>query len=179
MKKYLTIALIFLAVSTVLGLQLDLNNNKEDNKIFTVYLVRHAEKDLSSNTGGNPPLTECGEQRAEMLNRFFSHVHLDAVYSTNYTRTENTALPTARSKELEIQEYSAQDLEAFSNLLIERQQNALVVGHSNTTGILAGLLAGEKGEDIDLDTYNRIYQVVLEEKQGRIHLFHTAFDCKD
>ena len=178
MKKYLTIILLVLGVSTLLGLQVDLNT-QEDSKTFTIYLVRHAEKDLTANNGGDPPLTECGEERSEHINTFLSHVPLDAVYSTDYIRTKKTALPTARSKELEVQEYSAQDLVAFSKLLVERKQDALVVGHSNTTGVLAGLLVGKEMEDIDLDTYNRIYQVVIHEKSSRLHLFHSAFICSD
>jgi broad specificity phosphatase PhoE len=177
-KKFLTIFLIILGISTVLGFQLDLNN-QENSKIFTIYLVRHSEKDLTSNNGANPPLTQCGEQRSEHLNSFLDDVHIDAVYSTDYTRTKNTALPTARSKGLETQEYTTQDLEAFSKLLIDRKQDALVVGHSNTTGVLAGLLVGEELGGIDLDTYNRVYQVVVHEKSSRLHLLHTSFDCNN
>ncbi|MFT4526822.1 MAG: broad specificity phosphatase PhoE [Bacteroidia bacterium] len=177
-KKYFTIFLILLGITTVLGFQLDPNTQK-DCEIFTIYLVRHSEKDLDSNNGGNPPLTPCGAQRSEHLNSFLNDVHLDAVYSTDYTRTKNTALPTARSKGLEVQEYAAHDLEAILELLINRKQNALVVGHSNTTGVLSGLLVGEELGGIDLDTYNRIYQVVIHKKSSRLHLFHSAFNCTD
>ena len=171
MKKLLIIFSITLGLQSAVCAQ--------SNKIFTIYLVRHAEKDLTSNNGGDPPLTECGEQRSAHLNTFLSDVHIDAVYSTDYIRTKNTALPTALSKGLEIKEYSAEDLTAFSKLLIDCKQDALVVGHSNTTGELAGLLVGEEVAGIDLDTYNRIYQVVIHKKTGRLHLFHTSFDCKD
>ncbi len=178
MRPLITILTLFLGISTVLGFPFDLNTD-ECCEIFTIYLVRHSEKDLTSNNGADPPLTQCGEQRSEHLNSFLSDVHLDAIYSTDYTRTKNTALPTAKSKELEIQEYAAQDLEAFSELLIERKQDALVVGHSNTTGVLAGLLVGEEIGAFDLDIYNRVYQVVIHKKSGRLHLLHTAFACND
>jgi broad specificity phosphatase PhoE len=176
-KKCLTIVLIVLGISIILGFQSDVcaQNN---NEIFTIYLVRHSEKDLASNNGADPPLTQCGKQRSEYLNSFLSDVHLDAVYSTDYTRTKNTALPTASSKGLETQEYITQDLEAFSKLLIDRKQDALVVGHSNTTGVLAGLLVCEEIGEFDLDIYNRVYQIVIHKKSGRLHLLHTAFDCK-
>lgn len=178
MKRPFTIFLIFVGISTVLGLQRDLKIQEKD-KLFTVYLVRHAEKDLSSNNDGDPPLTPCGELRSEKLNLLLTDVDLEAVYSTNYIRTKSTAQPTAKTKGLEIQKYSTQDLEAFAKLLIDRKQDALVVGHSNTTGVLAGLLIGEELADIDLDMYNRIYQVVIHEKGGRLHLFHTSFDCNN
>jgi len=171
-KKYLTIILIILGVQAEIRAQ----GGKE---IFTIYLVRHAEKDLSANNSSDPPLTECGEQRAESLKRLLSDVHLDRVYSTNYNRTKNTALPTAISKGLKVVEYNPQNLKYFSKLLIDSSQDALVVGHSNTTGVLAGLLVGEDIGDFDLAIYNRVYQVVLYKNNGRLHLLHTSFSCND
>jgi broad specificity phosphatase PhoE len=178
MNKAFYILLLFLGITLLAGfLSVGYAQNSDD--LFTIYLVRHSEKDLSSNNGGDPPLTQCGAERSEHLSVFLSHVHLDAVYTTDYTRTKNTGLPTASSKGLESQEYSVQDLEGFAKLLIERKQDVLVVGHSNTTGVLAGILVGEELADIDLDIYNRVYQVVIHDKVGRLHLFHTSFDCKD
>jgi len=171
-KKYLTIILIMLGFQSNVGAQ-------ENNEIFTIYLVRHSEKDTSSNNYSDPPLTQCGEQRSESLSSFLIDVHLDVIYSTDYNRTKNTALPTAQSKGLEIKEYNAEILNDFSKLLLESKQDALVVGHSNTTGVLAGLLVGEGIGEFDLDIYNRVYQVVIYENRGRLHLLHTAFDCND
>lgn len=174
MKKLFLTLTVILSVSALLGLQQKLNT-PEQNELFTIYLVRHAEKD----SGSNPPLTQCGEKRAQHLNTFLDEVQLSAVYSTDYKRTMSTALPTAQSKGLEIQQYDASDLKAFSKFLTAQKQDALVVGHSNTTGELAGLLIGEEVEDIDLDTYNRIYQVVIRKNDRRLHLFHTSFTCDD
>ncbi len=177
-KRRLLLFLMILGISTVFGFKM-VPDTEKCNDIFTIYLVRHAEKDLSGSHAGNPPLTACGEERSEYLKRFLSEVHLDAVYSTDYTRTLNTALPTAKSKGLEIRQYDAADLEGFSKLLMERKEDALVVGHSNTTGVLAGLLAGEEIGEFDESVYNRVYQVVIHKKSSRLHLFHTAFDCGD
>ena len=171
-KKYLTIILIILGIQSNVGAQ-------ENNEIFTVYLVRHSEKDISSNNYSDPPLTQCGEQRSKSLSSFLRDVHLDAIYSTDYNRTKNTALPTAQSKGLKIKEYNPEKLKDFSRLLLENKQDALVVGHSNTTGVLAGLLVGEELGEFDLDIYNRVYQVAIYENRGRLHLLHTAFDCND
>jgi hypothetical protein len=63
--------------------------------------------------------------------------------------------------------------------LLESKQDALVVGHSNTTGVLAGLLVGEEIGEFDLAIYNRVYQVVIYQNSSRLHLLHTAFDCND
>ena len=64
-------------------------------------------------------------------------------------------------------------------LLIDAKQDALVVGHSHTTGVLAGLLVGKEIGAFDLDIYDRVYQVVIYQNRGRLHLLHTAFVCNE
>ncbi|MDA7728021.1 histidine phosphatase family protein [Flavobacteriaceae bacterium] len=162
----------------ILGFQSCVDAQK-DSELFTIYLVRHSEKDLTSNNHSNPPLSQCGEQRSENLSNFLRDVNLDAIYSSDYIRTQNTALPTALSKGLEISEYNPQELEDFSKLLIANKQDVLVVGHSNTTGVLAGLLVGEEIGAFDLDVYDRVYQALMYKNSGRLQLLHTAFDCSD
>ena len=169
-KKNLIIILI------ILGFQFNVVA-QSNNETFTIYLVRHSEKDLTSNNYSDPPLTDCGEQRSKNLSDFLTDIDLGAVYSTDYNRTKNTALPTAVSKGLDVKKYNAQELEVFSKLIMDRRQDALVVGHSNTTGVLAGLLVGEDIGEFGLDIYDRIYQVVVYKNAGRLHLLHSFFDC--
>ncbi|MDE0978406.1 MAG: phosphoglycerate mutase family protein [Flavobacteriales bacterium] len=149
---------------------------QESPELFTIYLVRHAEKQTDSN---DPPLTSCGIQRSESLNDFLEAVPLDVVYSTDYKRTQSTAAPTARAQGLSIQGYSTQALDEMAEQLLRNEQDALVVGHSNTTGVLAGLLVGEEIGAFDESIYNRIYQVVISKDDKRLHVFHTAFDCAE
>jgi broad specificity phosphatase PhoE len=168
---------LFIILILVFGFQSCQIAQKSD--LFTIYLVRHSEKDLASKNEADPPLTKCGKQRSESLSTFLNDVKLNAIYSTDYNRTLNTALPTANSKELKIIKYSPRDLVGLSKLLLDAKKDALVVGHSNTTGVLAGLLVGEEIGEIDLDIYDRIYQVVISEKNGRLHLLHSLFECKE
>lgn len=156
----------------------DVNAQNHDD-IFTIYLVRHSEKDLESNNSSNPPLSECGQIRSENLRRFFKDVPLEVIYSTNYIRTTTTAMPTATAKELGIENYNAEHLKEFSELLLDRKQNALVVGHSNTTGVLAGFLINENLDPYDSGIYDRIYQVVIYNDKARLHLLHMPLDCID
>ncbi len=151
----------------------------QSDDLFTIYLVRHSEKDYSSPNQSDLPLSPCGEQRSKALSTFLSDFDLEAIYSTQYTRTLTTAQPTATSKDLKIQMYKPSDLASFAQTLLSRKQNALVVGHSNTTGYLAGLLIGEDGEEISLDIYDRIYQVVVTENSSRLHLLHSSFECHE
>lgn len=63
----------------------------QTDDVFTIYLIRHSEKDYSSENALDLPLSVCGEQRSQDLSIFLNDIHLDAVYSTDYTRTRNTA----------------------------------------------------------------------------------------
>ncbi len=156
----------------------DTHAQGEDN-FFTIYLVRHSEKNMDSGHNSDPSLTPCGVQRSEYLGEFLKEINLDAIYSTDYIRTLSTARPTATSKGLEIEKYNANELKEFSEMLLGRKQNALVVGHSNTTGVLAGLLVGENKDAFDASIYDRIYQVIMYKNKGKIHLMHMAIDCQD
>jgi predicted methyltransferase MtxX (methanogen marker protein 4) len=86
-------------------------------------------------------------------------------------------MPTADKKDIEITLYNEEDVKSFSNLLLDNKQDALVVGHSNTTGVLAGLLVNNDVEDIELHIYDRIYQVVVCGDSRTLNLFHSNFEC--
>ncbi len=143
--------------------------------IYTIYLVRHAEKVIG--TSPDPTLTECGNRRAENLAEIFGSVDLAEIYSSDYQRTLNTAKPTADAQQKNITFYNPRNLLKIAERLKEKKRDALVVGHSDTTAVLAGLLVGEVFEEFDESIYDRLYQVVLSGSGGRIHILHQAFVC--
>ena len=87
-----------------------------------VYLVRHAEKDLTTKT--DPALTERGQERAERWAEVFKHVSVTAVYSTDTRRTRDTAVPLAQSKNVKVELYEVGELDA--SLLQTRHPNEVV-----------------------------------------------------
>ena len=176
MTRILVIAALAMSTLSTSNAQTDKLGAQQSPAFFTIYLVRHAEKQTLIS---NPPLTSCGEKRAMALQEFWSEVPIDAVYSTDYKRTTSTVAPVADAKDLEIQIYAPHALEALKETLMTKRQDAIVVGHSNTTAVLAGLLIGEEMGSFDESIYNRIYQVVVSNKQRRLHVFHTAFECND
>lgn len=107
-------------------------------EIRTFFLVRHAEKAL---TGDDPSLTAEGQARAEELARLLEEVPIDAVYSTDYKRTMETAMPTAMAKNLPIEKYDPSDLSKFvaSFQRPTSKKKILIVGHSNTTPALINI----------------------------------------
>ena len=78
---------------------------------------------------------------------------------------------------MKISLYNEEDINSLSNHLLKKRQDALVVGHSNTTGVLAGLLVNKDVEDIELHIYDRIYQVVVCGGSRTLNLFHSNFEC--
>ena len=104
-------------------------------------------------------------------------MNIKNVYSTNYLRTIKTATPTASSKKVTIQYYDSSNLKLFSEQLLNSKQNSIVVGHSNTTPILAGLLTGKDMKPFNENIYNRIYKVIISQNNKKLFVFKTSFDC--
>lgn len=155
------------------------SSNAIADDAFAVYFVRHADRDLSDPDKENPKLSRCGEKRAQRLATIFKDINLQAVYSTDFKRTQSTATPTAMSKNLSVESY---DPYAPDELLAEiksKKQDALIVGHNNTTNMLAGNLAGLDLEIIDENEYDRLYQVVVTEGAVKLQLLHQAFECNE
>ncbi|WCO00490.1 phosphoglycerate mutase family protein [Psychroserpens ponticola] len=130
----------------------------------TYYLIRHAEKDRSDTTNKNPNLNDAGTKRAENWSKVFEHIDFDAVYSTKYYRTYETANPTAKTKGLEIQFYDPRQL--YSEEFAEETygKTVLVVGHSNTTPAFVNAILGEKKyENINDNDNSYLFIVTISE----------------
>lgn len=147
------------------------------DQMYTIYFVRHAEKELSNPENRNPELLPCGLGRADRLADIFKDIDLKAIYSTDFARTLSTAGPTAESKNIEVQIYDPHSLEGVFKQLVAKKQDALVVGHSQTTSVLAAKLAGIELELIDESVYDRLYQVVVAGDLAKLQLLHQAFQC--
>jgi phosphohistidine phosphatase SixA len=127
-----------------------------------VYLVRHAEKAKAG--GRDPQLSEKGKTRATELARVLGHVPLDAIYSTNTTRTRTTAEPVAKAKGLKVRSYRPGQLGAHL-ASGKGGRCVLVVGHSNTTPSLVRRLGGDYAVKI-LSGYDDLFLVVGHEGAG-------------
>jgi broad specificity phosphatase PhoE len=169
-KWFSPVAFVLLGIQGVAHAQVD-------SGMFTVYLARHAEKNSVAEIPGDPKLSACGERRAEALAITLKDVELERVYSTPFQRTRDTALPVAEAHGLNIETYDPADLDRFSGVLLANKQNALVIGHSDTTAVLAGLLSGEAGEEFDEDEYDRLYLVTVAGDQNQLTLLDQAFHC--
>jgi phosphohistidine phosphatase SixA len=141
---------------------------------FTIYLTRHAEKQLEQK---DPHLTECGAQRAQQLAIILEKVEIATIYSTEYKRTMETAEPTAKLKDLAIQQYSPRKLALFAKELLKNKESALVVGHSNTTPQLSALLSQLNVSEITEKEYQNLYQIQISSSGKVLTLLTQPLTC--
>lgn len=135
------------------------------NPVTTVILVRHAEK---ASQDDDPELSPAGVERARELARVLAGVKFDAIYSTQFKRTKNTATPVAEAQGLTVgvrntgPTYAA-DL-AKHIRATHAGQTVLVVGHSNTTTEVMRALGAADVAAIPESQYDNLF--VLTDADG-------------
>ena len=131
----------------------------------TVLLARHADKAVSG--GEDPPLSEQGRQRAQALADFLADVDVvasvDAVFASQYKRTQQTAAPLAERLELAVNIADADDIEGTAAAILSdhKGQIVLVVGHRNTIPLLIEEFHGSKQVQIGENDYDDLYVVTV------------------
>ena len=122
----------------------------------TVYIVRHAEKiaatdSLAKMMANDLPLSEAGKVRAIVLKEQLSGNHIKYIYSTNTSRTKNTADPLSKAINVPVSMYS--NIDSLVSMIRSEKGNVLVVGHSNTVDDIVNKLTGETKIAADLKDY--------------------------
>lgn len=154
MKKILILSLLFLFTFSSYA--------QENESSTTYYFIRHAEKDKSDKTNKNPNLIMEGVLRAAKWSLVFENVPFDAIYSTDYNRTKQTAQPTAEKKGLEVQIYDPGQLYSDDFANATKGKTVLVVGHSNTTPAFVNTILKEKKyPSIDESNNANLYIVTI------------------
>lgn len=167
-------------VFLLLPVSVNAENASSTSDSYTVYLIRHAEKQRGSLEPKNPDLTECGKQRADYIAAWLQQNggDLQAVYSSPYKRTEQTAAATAASFGLTTIHYDPRELNEAAELLMQQQASALVVGHSNTTPQLTQLLTGGEVAAMADDQFSLLYQVEINSGTPKLVIHRMTFDCQ-
>ncbi len=138
----------------------------ESQATTTIIFVRHAEKSITP--PDDPGLSEAGKRRVAELTRQLKDADvvagIDAIYSTPFRRTQETAQPIADALDLPINTYDPSDTEAVLETILKNHKGKiiLVVGHSNTVPVLiANLGASKKVPPIQEDEYDNIYFISI------------------
>jgi broad specificity phosphatase PhoE len=127
-----------------------------DEQPTTVFLIRHAEpnyiekcdpSDCNPDEGpgcpNNPCLSDKGRTRSEQLVQVLKKANIEAIYSTNTHRTQETAKPLSETLSLSLTPYL--DVAEIANKLqIDHiGQRILVVSHSGMVEAIIGSLNGD------------------------------------
>ncbi|HEX5789262.1 MAG TPA: phosphoglycerate mutase family protein [Woeseiaceae bacterium] len=137
----------------------------ESQATTTIIFVRHAEKAVD---GDDPSLSDAGRERAAELTRQMVDADviqgIDAIYATQYKRTQETAAPLADALDIPIHTYDANDTESVLDEILAEHKGRiiLVVGHSDTLPeLIANVGASKRVPPIDEAEYDNVYIVTI------------------
>lgn len=139
----------------------------ESQATTTMIFVRHAER--AGPSSEDPGLTPAGRRRAAELARQLVDADvvagIDAIYSTPYRRTKETAQSVAEALDLPINIYEpVEDYEPTVDKMVKDHKGKiiLVVGHSDTLpSMIADLGASKKVPPIAENEYDNIYIISI------------------
>ncbi len=130
-----------------------------------IFVVRHA--DTTPKSGNNPNLNVEGQLRALNLASMIQDEQLGAIYVTNTNRSVQTAAPASAASGIPTTFYAPLDAVGLANTIRSTNSTTatLVIAHSNTVPDIIAALGGPSFDDLDEDSFDHFYAVVL--KDGR------------
>jgi phosphohistidine phosphatase SixA len=128
-----------------------------------VILVRHAEK--AATPANDPPLIADGVARTKALAARLEYTHLDAIITTQFARTKQTAAPIAQSHHITPTVVASTEPNHVQAVADEIRKHAgkvvFVVGHSNTVPDIIAALGAPKPKAICDAEYDNMYIVSI------------------
>lgn len=127
----------------------------------TVFVVRHADR------GPEEPdahLTQFGLHQADELAALLADAGIRHIYTTNVTRTQQTAAPTARAAGVEpviVDQKDFDGLIARVRSTLRDGESTLVVGHRGTVPRIVKALSGRDIPRLQFDEFTRLTVVTL------------------
>jgi broad specificity phosphatase PhoE len=136
----------------------------------TVILSRHAEK--AAIPPKDPPLSGAGEERAKLLASMLADSGVDAIYVTEFQRTQQTAAPLAARVHLKPIVIPAADTDALVKAIRARHSGVVVVvGHSNTVPSIIAALGGPSPKISDSE-YDNLLVLTVGPSQSSLLRLH-------
>jgi broad specificity phosphatase PhoE len=136
----------------------------ENQATTTVIFVRYAEP--AKDQGSNPGLSPAGQARAEELARVLGDTDVvagvDAIFTTQYRHTQETADPLARRLHLPVQTLDVTDVRGVLKRLRKHYKGkiVLVITHPDPIPVLIRELHGSKKlPPMASDEYDNLYFV--------------------
>src|SRR5256714_6592647 len=130
--------------------------------VTTIILVRHAEKIIDPN---NPDvdLSAAGQARAQEIARMFGDAGINAIYATQYKRTQETVKPLADQTGVPV---TIVNSKSTADLLAQIRaqhsgQTIFIAGHNNTVPEIIAALGGPQYPIIPETEYDNLYLVTV------------------
>jgi broad specificity phosphatase PhoE len=130
--------------------------------VTTIILVRHAEKNIEPNNP-DPDLSPQGFERAQEIARVFGETGVNAIYATQFKRTQQTVKPLADRIGVQAKLLQANQTDELVNQLrtTNRGQTVFIAGHNNTVPAIVSTLSGETYPTIPESEYDNLYIVTI------------------
>jgi broad specificity phosphatase PhoE len=142
--------------------------------IATVVAVRHADIDLPP-TIGNPALNAEGRRRADALARVVGDAGVDAIFTSQFTRTRQTVAPVAARLGLTPQLMPPPAVFAQQIHAGELGDVVLVAGHSDTIPEILTALGALPPPPITEAQFDNLYLTAVSAQTAQLlHLRYGA-----
>jgi broad specificity phosphatase PhoE len=130
--------------------------------VTTIILVRHAEKNIEPNNQ-DPDLSPEGFERAQEIARVFGETGINAIYATQYKRTQQTVKPLSDRTGVAVKLLQSNQMDELINQLqtTNRGQTVFIAGHNNTVPAIVSTLSGETYPTIPESEFDNLYIVTI------------------
>ena len=130
--------------------------------VTTVILVRHAEK-KNEPQNQDPDLAPEGLARAQEIARVFGGTGINAIYATQFKRTQQTVKPLSERTGVPVTLVEASQPDELVKRIQTTQggQTIFVAGHNNTVPAIASALSGETFPVIPESEYDNLFIVTV------------------
>ena len=135
-----------------------------------VYLFRHAEKQIIKGED-NPELTRAGFSRSNVLAQAMANITPGLIYSSEYTRTQQTVAPLAKQWSSDIIIKTAKDPEAQVEAALSNcNKHVIIAGHSNTIPNLISLFGVMEEITIEDNQYGDLFIIEWENAKPKLRV---------
>jgi len=135
-----------------------------------VYLFRHAEKQIIKGED-NPELTRAGFSRSNVLAQAMADITPGLIYSSEYTRTQQTVAPLAKQWSSDIIIKTAKDPEAQVEAALSNcNKHVIIAGHSNTIPNLISLFGVMEEITIEDNQYGDLFIIEWENAKPKLRV---------
>jgi 2,3-bisphosphoglycerate-dependent phosphoglycerate mutase len=130
--------------------------------VTTLILIRHAEKNIEPNNP-DPDLSPAGQARAQELVRMFGDSGINAIYATQFKRTQETVKPLADKLGLPVNQVNSKNTaDLVAQIRAQHSgQTIFIAGHNNTVPEIVAALGGPTFPVIPENEFDNLYIVTV------------------